>query len=363
MAGLSSTGTAGPSAPTWWHGEGTFDHALEQALGTPSQRERWKYSKRDKALELLTESPSDPLAASPEGMNLVHCDGDLADFLPLDRLLAEVPETLLALCRSPLSIIDVPADASLTLAQTHSAAVPPVLLRVGANASLTLTEYYEPDSAFSQCLWLSVGPGARVMHHRRTLSNMAQWQFLNVELQRDASYSLTQHSTGAEFSRQDIRIDCREPGADAELTAAACIAPQAHLDQQVTVQHRCGHNSSRQTIHNIAADGASVTCNGRIHIHPQAPGAAAHLSNRNLCLGNATINTKPELEIYTDDVQCSHGATVGRLDEQQLFYAISRGIDPQLARELLSRAFLREATVGPDADVSLARFQEILAHG
>ena len=90
--------------------------------------------------------------------------------------------------------------------------------------------------------------------------------------------------------------------------------------------------------------GAKVTFNGRIHIHEHCGSVDANLSNKNLALANgATINTKPELEIYTDDVKCAHGATVGELDETQLFYLRSRGVPLADAQDLMVLAFLAEA--------------------
>ena len=105
-----------------------------------------------------------------------------------------------------------------------------------------------------------------------------------------------------------------------------------------------------------------MTFNGRIHIYEQCPGVDAHLSNKNLALAeSATINTKPELEIYTDDVACSHGATVGALDEAELFYCVSRGIDPELAQRMLGLGFLKTASNGPLAESAQNAFEGVLA--
>jgi Fe-S cluster assembly protein SufD len=126
------------------------------------------------------------------------------------------------------------------------------------------------------------------------------------------------------------------------------------LDQQVTLEHRQPRGQSKQTIHNIVANGGKCTFNGRIHIHEGAAGTDAQLSNKNLGMGeHATINTKPELEIYTDDVSCSHGATVGTISQDALFYLTSRGIDRTAAEALLSQGFLRQCIDGPLADQAL----------
>ena len=94
------------------------------------------------------------------------------------------------------------------------------------------------------------------------------------------------------------------------------VAERLNLDQQITIEHQ-PHTTSRQRVHNIVADRGKSTFNGRIHIHEGAKNSDAQLSNKNLGLGaNATINTKPELEIYNDDVSCAHGATIGQLDDK-----------------------------------------------
>ena len=118
------------------------------------------------------------------------------------------------------------------------------------------------------------------------------------------------------------------------------MAPQrGNLDQQVTMEHLSANTTSQQTFHNIVADRGKSTFNGRIHIHAGARNSNANLSNKNIGLGaNATINTKPELEIYNDDVSCSHGATIGQLDNDQLFYLCSRGVTPMLPGSCCVRA-------------------------
>ena len=112
-----------------------------------------------------------------------------------------------------------------------------------------------------------------------------------------------------------------------------------------------GGNGSRVSFHGIGAEKGTAVFNGRIHIHPGAPRADAVLSNRNLSLHpDAIINTKPELEIYTDDVRCAHGATVGQISEDSLFYLRSRGLSPAQAKRMLCRAFINECIEGALAE-------------
>ncbi|MEM9624580.1 MAG: SufD family Fe-S cluster assembly protein, partial [Pseudomonadota bacterium] len=218
-----------------------------------------------------------------------------------------------------------------------------------------------------QCVWLSLDESSQVTHSRNNLyaesGNDGQtstvFRHLEVNVPANASYRLHNHSTGCATHRQNIHINCTGPGAHAAISSAALVPADTHLDQQITVEHSAAHSYSEQTIHNIAGDKANVTFNGRIHIHANSNGVQAHLTNKNLGMGDqATINTKPELEIYTDDVQCSHGATVGQLDADHLFYCASRGIDERSAKQLLSQAFLNVCTQGPLADEAADWFNQ-----
>lgn len=145
------------------------------------------------------------------------------------------------------------------------------------------------------------------------------------------------------------------------MAGAYLVEQGQHLDQQFTVEHGAGHTRSRQQFHGIGAGKGRSVFNGRIHIHPGAPQADAVLSNKNLALHpEAEMNTKPELEIYTDDVKCAHGATVGQLSEESLYYLTTRGIPAEAARRLLSHGFVRECMHGPLAEAAAQRFMEVM---
>jgi Fe-S cluster assembly protein SufD len=136
-----------------------------------------------------------------------------------------------------------------------------------------------------------------------------------------------------------------------DLIGAYVVAGDTHLDQQFLVEHRAPDTTSRQTFHGIGAGKGTAVFNGRIHIHKDSPGSDARLTNKNLALHpEATINTKPELEIYTDDVKCAHGATVGQLAEDSIFYLQSRGVSQNDAKALLCQAFLKSCIAGPLAE-------------
>ena len=164
-------------------------------------------------------------------------------------------------------------------------------------------------------------------------------------------YTRQQYLTGSNRRRSETQILLNEPEASAEITGAYVVEGGTHLDQQIILEHRAADTRSEQRFHGIGAGKGMAVFNGRIHIHPGAPRSDAGLSNRNLALHpEAVINTKPELEIYTDDVRCSHGATVGQISEDSLFYLRSRGLSPADAKRMLCRAFINECIEGPLAE-------------
>lgn len=323
---------------------------LDAALNNKSHKERWKYTKTEPVLALVRSLVEVEIASVSGGLPATTED------IAIDVEVA--PEACAAACIGGLAVIRIDQDGELELPETIS----PVCVRVGPGVQLELREDLACEDDQTRVVWLLLGEGAQVTHARRNDGAAALWQYLSVTLAADARYTLHNHSVGTELNRQDIHIVAEGPGADVEITSAALLPAGTHLDQQVTLEHRAPRCGSRQRFHNIVADGAKATFNGRIHIHPGAAGVAAHLNNRNVALGaGATINTKPELEIYCDDVACSHGATIGQIDDEALFYAASRGIPEDVARRLLSQAFLNEATTGPQAEVSRAAFSQRVA--
>ncbi|MGE0623124.1 MAG: SufD family Fe-S cluster assembly protein [Pseudomonadales bacterium] len=232
----------------------------------------------------------------------------------------------------------------------------PVLIRFAPGARATLIERADAEGFCNQSLYLDLGRDAHLTHATiATRADACHWSLTQVSQSARSRYVRQQYATGGQRRRTETQILLREPEASADVTGAYVVDGGTHLDQQLVVEHRARATESRQRFHGIGAGKGTAVFNGRIHIHPGAPGADAALSNRNLALhADAIINTKPELEIYTDDVKCSHGATVGRLSEESLFYLRSRGLDSQQARRMLCRAFIRECVTGPLAETAEA---------
>jgi Fe-S cluster assembly protein SufD len=173
-----------------------------------------------------------------------------------------------------------------------------------------------------------------------------QTGYHGIELGRDARLRQASFDLGGKLIRNDLVVDITHPGAEAEFSGLYLVGDGQHVDNHTRVDHRVGPAVSRQEYRGILEGKARGVWNGKAIVHEGADGTDAEQSNHNLLLSqNAEINAKPELEIYADDVKCSHGTTVGQLDEAALFYLRTRGLDKNEARQVLTRAFAH-ATVG-----------------
>ncbi len=262
-----------------------------------------------------------------------------AESHPLARINASLIDSV--------TVVDVAAGRTVkeTLHIDHaSSGCNRVIVRMGGKSRMQIVERHaRVDRASNRVIQISLAADARLYHQRTEYEpgEQSAWGLLHATLGDGAVYDLDHYLCGSKPRRADIVVDLRGRAASTSLTAGI-IASQAHaIDSYVTINHFGRDTRSRQLVHGIATDKGQLTFNGRIEIHPSAGGSDAQLTNRNLLLmPTARINTKPELEIHTRDVACSHGATVGALDAGQLFYLRSRGIDEHAARSLLTRAFL-----------------------
>ena len=166
---------------------------------------------------------------------------------------------------------------------------------------------------------------------------------------------------GAAPSRHDLAIALRGENALAELGGAFLLADKRHADMQLDMQHLAGDADSDTRWRVIADDRSRAVFNGYITVAPGADGTDAQLSCKSL-LGSslAEVDAQPALEIHAEDVKCGHGATVGQLDEQALFYLRSRGIDAAQARTLLKRAFAVEAFAAAPETPAASRLVAVL---
>lgn len=165
----------------------------------------------------------------------------------------------------------------------------------------------------------------------------------HARLARDARVNLGYVDLGGRLVRNDLTIDLAEPGAACDIFGVFLAAHGQHVDNHTRIDHSAPHTTSEEAFRGIIGDRGRGVFNGKVVVHRGANGTDAKQSSDNLLLSErGEVDTKPELEIYTDDVKCAHGATVGELDTEQLFYLRSRGIDEKTARGLLIFAFAND---------------------
>lgn len=231
-------------------------------------------------------------------------------------------------------------DGSVRVTQTR------ILIDVGENAKLRIVEC--PVSAGSaqqfanSVTQAALGTGAEldfVRIQQRQKDHLSVNRF-SASLDRDAVLDYNNFDFGGGLARNDIVADIGATGAFVNLHGLYLASGRQHIDNHTRVDHRVGPAKSTEEYRGILSGQARCVFNGKAVVHDGADGTDADQSNHNLLLSDkAEIDTKPELEIYADDVKCSHGATVGQLDKSALFYLRSRGLDKDEATQVLTRAF------------------------
>ena len=242
-------------------------------------------------------------------------------------------------------VIEVPASARKAEIELGSlgGGFERVLLILGEGAEAMLVERpAAPSHRVVECL---IGTGASLRHTRlQSASDSLEYHLVSTRVGPRARYRFAQYAQGATMRRNDINVEAAGDGADIEIHGAWRLSKRQHLDTQINVHHSIGGGTSRQTVRGVVDDRAKAIFNGRIHIAPDAQRTDAALSVKHMLLApGAQAYAKPELEIYANDVRCAHGATMGQIDGDALFYLRSRGIDEVLARGLLISGFLEEA--------------------
>ena len=258
----------------------------------------------------------------------------------------------------------------ITTAQAKPFTVPArllIVLETGAQA--TVVEHFASNNDEQNCFVnaiteAKVGANAHLNHYRLQLMQEGSIQIggVHVDLDRDANYDSFQLGLGAKIVRNDINVNHNVGGSHCELVGVYLPQNKQLIDFHSNIEHKIANCTTNEVFRGIMADKSKAVFNGRIHIHPDAQKTLAQLSNKNLLLSNdTTINTKPELEIYADDVRCAHGATIAQLDEQARFYLRSRGISAAEADVMLSFGFINELLENLKLDAVRDLIRPILA--
>jgi Fe-S cluster assembly protein SufD len=220
------------------------------------------------------------------------------------------------------------------------------IIRLGSHAQATLVERYvgleTAQHLTNGLVQIDLAAGSKLTHVRLQEESLQGFHVGRVLVQQAADSSYVSHNvqTSAAWSRLDIATDLNAPGAEAHLNGLYTVNGRQHLDNHTWINHSAPQTTSRELYRGILDGNGRAVFNGKVLVAKNAAKTDAQQSNHNLLLSKgAEIDTKPELEIYADDVKCSHGATIGQLDEQQLFYLRSRGLDAETARAVLVGAF------------------------
>lgn len=359
------------------------------ARGFPTRRvEQWKYTDLGaiaqahfaEPLTMVEGAIALPVANAPH--RAVFVDGrfrsDLSALegvpyrvLSLARDLAEAEPHLGALARpanEPLAalntmlfedglFLDIPAGVAGGLLELVSIAVDPGrpfafhprhLIRLGAGASLTLIE---TATGRGQCLHnpvfeITVAEGATLTHGRMLQEEASVFHLSTIyaTIAASGTYDNFTVAAGARLTRNEIHAALTGPKAACHMNGAQMAADGQHVDTTTSLDHAAPDCASRQTYKTVLTGRSRGVFQGKIHVHQIAQRTDGYQMNQALLLSEeAEIDSKPQLEIYADDVKCSHGATVGALDADSLFYLRARGIPETEAKAMLVEAFLHEA--------------------
>ena len=351
-----------------WLDRGPSLAALADAPLPEPRSYTWEYSNPNPWYERNASGPDDhePAEGIVASQGVEVADFDAAG--PRERGIVEAHlNTTIDRRRYPLAavndvllrrgvVIEVPAQAREADIELGSlgGGFERVLLIVGEGAEATLVERpAAPTHRVVECL---IRTGGSLRHTRlQRAADSLEYHLVSTRVDARARYRFAQYAQGAAMRRNDIHVEAAGDGADIEIHGAWHLSNRQHLDTQINVHHRFGGGTSRQTVRGVVDDRAKAVFNGRIHIAPHAQRTDAALSTKHMLLSPlAQAYAKPELEIYANDVQCAHGATMGQIDGDALFYLRSRGIDEPGARDLLIAGFLEEALAGLQRDEARA---------
>jgi Fe-S cluster assembly protein SufD len=243
----------------------------------------------------------------------------------------------------PLHVIYVNSGNANFVTNTRS------FINVQANAQATLIEsFYNIGTAKVFSNFVSekfVGENAKLTCH--TFQNEGALSYSvntnQVKINKYSNYSNTTMTLSGELVRNNHNVVLADSNCEAHLNGLFISSGTQQIDNHTLIDHQMPHCESNELYKGIAKDKSSGTFNGKIFVRKDAQKTNAYQSSKNILMSDdATINTKPQLEIYADDVKCSHGTSTGKIDTEALFYLKARGIDEESARKLLLQAFAQE---------------------
>lgn len=327
--------------------EEAFAHFLASGFPNP-KNEEWKYTNVALAVagdwSVVSDLQGQSLKADDEVSQglLKQFDFKRNGFAALN--LAFAPISVLRITKETKVAEPIIFDFS---AGVNEANFQHLLIIAEAGSKTTIIETFESiaRSFTNATIQILVGDNAHVTHYRLQKESVEALHIgiTEVQLGRGSFYDSTNINLGGALSRHDAHLKFNAEGAEAYVDGLYLLGDGQHHDTHSTIDHAVPNCVSHQNYKGILDGKSRGVFNGKVFVRENASGTDAQQSNKNLLLSNdARVDTKPQLEIFNDDVKCSHGATVGQLEEEELFYLLSRGLNESLARNLLTYGFAEE---------------------
>ena len=298
------------------------------------------------------------ISSIPNGVNLLsgleymerkNGNFDRANNSPFDLLNTAFTDSGMCIVVGKDSHVEIPIRILFISNGERSIMVNPrVNVDIGESSSLTFIEQHVGDAISffqNESIFITLENNAQLNHIRiqsnsEFTQNMAN---LNVNQEYDSHYDFFQLVDGSKLGRSNICVQLDGENAQCNINSLTLSKNNQHIDNNIIVNHNSPQTHSTQFVKSILFDTSTGVFNGRTVVHENAQKITAHQANKNLLLSKkAKMNSNPQLEIYADDVKCSHGSTTGQVDEDALFYLRSRGINKQNAMELMVTGFANE---------------------
>ncbi len=212
-----------------------------------------------------------------------------------------------------------------------------------ANSSAEVFESFSGDAEAHSHSFFHLKAGAKCKHIRLQANRGSHYSYVKVRCDKDAKYDVIQNNFFSRFSRQNFYVELQDRGAEANAKGLSVMSEKEIVDTYLDFVHNSPQTFSDQLFKSILDDQSQATFTGKVFVAPQAELVRAEQLNKSILLSNqALINSRPQLEIYTDDVKCAHGSTTSQLSKEELFYLQSRNISTEQALKMLVTAFAEE---------------------
>jgi len=265
-----------------------------------------------------------------EALNLAYAE---------EGLLIEIPKK--TQLEKPIEIVQISSNNKASNVR-H-------IIRLGDFAEAEITLIYasnENSNGFLNVVAdIELGVGAKLTLHKLQVEKGTDYHFSreNARQEKDSTLTINTITLNGNFVRNDVNVKVAGQNAETNLNGAYLLKNNQLVDNHTVIDHLEAHCQSNELYKGVVYDKATAVFNGKVFVRPDAQKINAFQSNANVLMSDeASVNSKPELEIYADDVKCSHGSTTGQLDEESVFYLRARGISEKSARNLIVAAFTGE---------------------